>query len=173
MPEIFRRRPLRIAVVVIVAAAMWYAASARFTGGLLDLAVFMPPSATLGLMAIWSAHAFTPSRFTWRRGLIGGAYRWRAGESRRGAPGGVFGRVGSCVLPDRVQSGRLARHYMRAGCRCGVVDRWPRAKLVALANRSTSPEGELARVAPNAPPRHLRKRGMPNVDLEASERRRR
>jgi hypothetical protein len=52
---------------------MWHSASKQFTGGVLDLVVFAPPGAALGLAAVWSAHAFTPNRFTWRRGLIGAA----------------------------------------------------------------------------------------------------
>lgn len=64
-------RRVAILGVVVVSGVMWRAASQQFTGGVLDLVVFVPPSAALGLMAVWSAHTFRPSRFTWRRGLIG------------------------------------------------------------------------------------------------------
>jgi hypothetical protein len=50
---------------------MWYTAAGYLTGGLLDVAVFAPPGAALGLVATWSAHTFAPRHFSWRRGLIG------------------------------------------------------------------------------------------------------
>lgn len=66
-----RRRTLWVAGATVAAVVMWHAASKQFTGGVVDLVVFAPPGAALGLASIWSAHAFTPSHFTWRRGLIG------------------------------------------------------------------------------------------------------
>jgi hypothetical protein len=68
-----RARPRHIAIGcgVIVAAAMWRAASAQFSNGMLDLVVFAPPAAALGLTATWGAHVFAPRRFTWQRGLLG------------------------------------------------------------------------------------------------------
>jgi hypothetical protein len=65
------RRHTGVVGAALIAAVMWHAASKQFTGGLLDLVVFAPPSAALGLVSTWSAHAFAPTRFTWRRGLIG------------------------------------------------------------------------------------------------------
>lgn len=66
-----RRRLWRMGAVVVVAVGMWTAGAAYFTGGMLDLAVFAPPGAALGLAAVWSAHVFTPSAFTWRRSVAG------------------------------------------------------------------------------------------------------
>ena len=67
------RRRWRIGVVVaaLAAAVMWCVASKQFTGGPGDLVVFAAPGAALGLVSTWSAHAFAPNRFTWRRGLLG------------------------------------------------------------------------------------------------------
>jgi hypothetical protein len=64
------RRALWVAGATIAAVVMWRAASKQFTGGVVDLVVFVPPGAALGLASVWSAHAFTPTHFTWRRGLI-------------------------------------------------------------------------------------------------------
>src|SRR5688572_30310358 len=65
------RRHTGVVGAALIAAVMWHAASKQFTGGLLDLVVFAPPGAALGLVSTWSAYAFAPNRFTWRRGLIG------------------------------------------------------------------------------------------------------
>ena len=65
------RKALWAAGATIAAVVMWRAASKQFTGGVIDLVVFAPPGAALGLASVWSAHAFTPSHFTWRRGLVG------------------------------------------------------------------------------------------------------
>jgi hypothetical protein len=67
------RRALSLAGATVLSVVMWHAASKQFTGGVVDLVVFAPPGAALGLAAMWSAYAFRPSRFTWRRGLIGAA----------------------------------------------------------------------------------------------------
>jgi hypothetical protein len=67
-----RRRGHVGAVVVLAVASMWIAGAAQFTGGILDLVVFAPPGAALGLATVWSAHVFTPSAFSWRR-AVGGA----------------------------------------------------------------------------------------------------
>jgi hypothetical protein len=64
-------RRIAIWCAVLLAGVMWRAAAPRFTGGLLDLIVFIPPGAALGLAAVWSAHAFAPEQYTWRRGLAG------------------------------------------------------------------------------------------------------
>lgn len=66
-----RRRHFWVAGATIAAVVMWRAASKQFTGGVIDLVVFAPPGAALGLAAVWSAHAFSASRFSWRRGLTG------------------------------------------------------------------------------------------------------
>lgn len=50
---------------------MWYAAASQLTAGVLDLVLFAPPGAVLGLAAMWAAHVFAPVRFSWRRGLVG------------------------------------------------------------------------------------------------------
>jgi hypothetical protein len=76
MPRDYRwikrhRRRIGFVGAALAATVMWHAASKQFTGGLLDLVVFAPPGAALGLVSTWSAHAFAPNRFTWRRGLIG------------------------------------------------------------------------------------------------------
>jgi hypothetical protein len=66
-----RRRDLWVVGAAAAAVVMWHAASTQFTGGVVDLVVFAPPGAALGLASVWSGHVFTPSHFTWRRGLIG------------------------------------------------------------------------------------------------------
>jgi len=66
-----RPRYIAIGCGTIVIAAMWRVASAQFTSGVLDLIVFVPPGAALGLLATWSAHVLAPRRFTWQRGLVG------------------------------------------------------------------------------------------------------
>jgi hypothetical protein len=50
---------------------MWHVTAQRLSGGFVDIAAFAPPAAVLGLAATWTAHAYAPYRFTWRRGLIG------------------------------------------------------------------------------------------------------
>jgi hypothetical protein len=50
---------------------MWSVAAMQLNNGLLDVAVFVPPSATLGVAAVWTAHAFAPARFSWHRAFIG------------------------------------------------------------------------------------------------------
>ena len=64
-------RRLATACAVLLGSVMWRAAAPRFTGGLLDLVVFVPPGVVLGLAAMWSAHVFVPERFTWYRALVG------------------------------------------------------------------------------------------------------
>ena len=66
-----RNRRVGLGLTAMLAAVMWHAASRQFTGGMIDLVVFAPPGAALGVAATWSAHAFVPDRFTWRRGLVG------------------------------------------------------------------------------------------------------
>lgn len=66
-----RTRLLRVVIAAAVVVAMWHFASVQFANGALDLLVFAPPAAVLGLSAVWAAHVFVPRRFTWRRGLAG------------------------------------------------------------------------------------------------------
>ena len=70
-PFTVHRRGIVIAGAVVLAAVMWYAAARQLTGGLLDVAVFAPPGAALGVTGTWGAHVLAPKRFTWRRALIG------------------------------------------------------------------------------------------------------
>ena len=56
---------------VLLAGVMWRAATPQFAGGIVDLVVFIPPGAALGVAAVWSAHVFVPERFSWHRGLVG------------------------------------------------------------------------------------------------------
>jgi hypothetical protein len=66
-----RRQAAAVVGGLVLAAVMWYAAASYLTAGLLDVAVFAPPGAALGLVATWSAHTFAPRHFSWRRGMIG------------------------------------------------------------------------------------------------------
>lgn len=66
-----RNRWIWLAALCGAAMGIWYAAASWLTGGVVDIAVFAPPSAILGLGATWAAHVFVPHRFSWRRGLLG------------------------------------------------------------------------------------------------------
>lgn len=66
-----RSRYIRRAAVGGAAVGMWHMAAQQLSGGIVDVAVFAPPAAVLGLAATWAAHIFAPHRFTWRRGLAG------------------------------------------------------------------------------------------------------
>jgi hypothetical protein len=66
-----RRRRLQCVTLALAGGAMWYVAADQFTSGALDLVIFAPPAAALGLAAAWAGHVFAPERFTWRRGLAG------------------------------------------------------------------------------------------------------
>lgn len=57
--------------LVLLTGVMWNLAAVQLTNGYLDVVVFVPPSATLGVAAVWSAHTFTPQRFSWQRGFTG------------------------------------------------------------------------------------------------------
>jgi hypothetical protein len=66
-----RHKRIAIWCAVLFAGVFWRAAAPQFTGGLVDLVVFVPPGAALGVTAVWSAHVFTPENYTWRRGFVG------------------------------------------------------------------------------------------------------
>jgi hypothetical protein len=64
-------RRLGMVCLALLAWVMWSAAAMQLNNGLLDVMVFVPPSATLGVAAVWTAHAFAPARFSWHRAFIG------------------------------------------------------------------------------------------------------
>lgn len=66
-----RSRSVRRAALLGAAGAMWYVAGRQLASGVVDVAMFAPPAAVLGLAATWAAHIYSPHRFTWRRGLDG------------------------------------------------------------------------------------------------------
>ena len=65
------RRYLGRACIAALVFAAWYVASSQFSAGVLELVVFAPPAAVLGIATAWAAHVSMPDRFTWRRGLYG------------------------------------------------------------------------------------------------------
>ena len=66
-----RSRSVRRGALLGAAGAMWYVAGRQLASGVVDVAMFAPPAAVLGLAATWAAHIYSPHRFTWRRGFDG------------------------------------------------------------------------------------------------------